>query len=115
MQTDAAAPPWLMAGEGAYSALLVTLAVDRALTTTILPRGLSLAPQSLTAPGTHPMILAFGNQSNVRPIAARAFDLSYSEFIHAIPFVQACKGTSCRGPFIYSPRLYLDRPLPVAL
>ena len=91
-----------------YSALLVTIAVDTALATTILPEGLSLAPQSLTPGGTHPFVFAFGNQSDVRPIAAKIFDVSYAEFIHAIPYVQQCSGGVCRGPFIYSPRLLLD-------
>ena len=71
LQHLSAAP---MAGEGSYSALLVTMAMDHALTSTILPKGLSLAPQNLTATGTHPMVFAFGNQSNVRPILAPIFD-----------------------------------------
>eukprot|EP00966_Prymnesium_polylepis_P255819 5910096-Prymnesium_polylepis.1 len=114
----ALAPPWLPAGEGSYDALLVTLAVDEALATTLLPPGLRLAPQMLTPSHSHPFIFAFGNQSNVRPIRPlpKIFDVSYFEFIHAIPYVLACSDDGrCRGPFVYSPKLFLDKLLPVEL
>lgn len=113
---DAAAATLPMAGEGGYDALMVTLAFDEALVTTLLPPGLSLAPQNLTAAGTHPMVFAFGNQSHVRPIAVHAFDVSYSEYIHSIPYVQHCGADGrCRGPMMFNPRLYLDKRLPVVL
>ena len=103
------------AGEGGYDALLATFAIPKALVETIIPTGLKLAPQNYTAPGTHPMVFAFGNQSHVRPVALKAFDVSYLEFIHSVPSVQKCEGGKCRGPFLYSPRLYLNELLPTAL
>ena len=103
----------IIAGRGSYSALMVTVATPRQLVERLLPPGLFLAAQNLTASGTHPMILTFGNQSNVRPAAPfpELFDWTYFEFIHTIPFVQKCKGAAgraCHGPFLFSPKLYLN-------
>ena len=94
---------------------MVTLAVDTAVVTTILPKGLSLAPSNLTAPGTHPMVFAFGNQSHVRPVALKLFDWTYLEYIHSVPNVLWCDGGACHGPFMYQPTLYLDEFPPTAL
>ena len=102
------------AGEGGYNALLVIAAFDQATVSRLLPPGLSLAPQHMTPAGTHPMVFAFGNQSHVRPIDLKLFDVSYSEFIHGIPYTQFCEeaaggGRTCRGPFLYCPKLYAER------
>ena len=51
----------VIAGRGSYSALMVTVATPRQLVERLLPPGLFLAAQNLTASGTHPMILTFGN------------------------------------------------------
>ena len=113
----------LAAGEGDYRALMLTVAMPTADVERLLPVGLSLGRQNLTATGTHPMVFAFGNQSNVHPHFPfpKVFDLTYLEFIHTIPFVVQCEPTaedkppSCHGPFLFSPRLYLDQLAPTAL
>ena len=67
------------------------------------------------------MVFAFGNQSGVRPASPfpTLFNWTYLEYIHSIPHVQLCEGNGsarrCRGPFIFSPRLYLDSLPPTAL
>ena len=70
----------------------------------------SLSPQSFTPPGTHPMVFAFGNQSNVMPAFPfpKVFNWTYLEFIHTIAYVQQCDKAGCRGPFLFSPKLFLN-------
>ena len=74
----------IFAGTGGYSALMVTYAAPTPLVQRLLPAGLSLAPQNFSAPGTHPMVFAFGNQTGVHPKAPfpKLFNWTYLEFIN---------------------------------
>lgn len=78
--------------------------------TSFLPEELELAPQDISDEGMHPVVFAFGHQSHVMPaVGIEAFDISYLEFIHAVPYTQFKEGLGYpnRGPFCYSPVLYL--------
>ncbi len=81
----------------------------------MLPGGLELGPQTLAPAGQHPICFMFCLQKDVRP-PLLGLGLKYLELILAVPFVQWTHPTnSYRGPFIFMPRLYLDRWLPVIL
>ena len=83
----------------------------------MLPRGLELDTQSLTAPGQHPVVMFFGWQDKVRPNFS-PFGMSYLEFIISVPYVRhtdPALRARVPGPFIYMPQLYLNRASPVWL
>jgi hypothetical protein len=101
---------------GRYLAHFVPRSLSRDAVTGLLPRCLELAPQDLVAPNQHPVLFVFGRQQRVRPIIRYGEGLAYLEFLIAIPYLQwRDPGYSYRGPFVYLPRLYLDRWLPVLL
>jgi hypothetical protein len=82
----------------------------------MLPNQLELAPQDLTPPGQHPILLLFGRQQHVRPNFLHTKGQDYLEFIVAVPYVQwAVPGYPYHGPFAFLPRLYLDHWLPTVL
>ena len=83
----------------------------------MLPKGLELAEQTLSAAGQHPVVLFFGWQDRVRPNFS-PFGMSYLEFIISVPYVQHADPALravVPGPFIYMPQLYLNRASPVWL
>ena len=77
------------------------------------PQGLALGPQTLAPEGFHPVILSFGRQCDVRPLVGPpVFDEYHWEFIHAVPWTvfapDEAEAMRNPGPYIFSPRLYLD-------
>jgi hypothetical protein len=78
----------------------------------LLPPGLELLPQGVVAAGRHPLVLLFGQQSQVGP-GLLPFGLNYLEFVLALPFVRPRDGP--QGPFCHLPVLLLDRRLPTVL
>lgn len=98
-------------GQGEYYAAMISVQLPVDIATSFLPEELELAPQEISDEGMHPVVFAFGHQSHVQPaLGIDAFDLSYLEFIHAVPYTQFKEGLGYpnRGPFCYSPVLYLD-------
>jgi len=91
-------------------ALILDLPADRLAA--LLPQGLGLLPQSVVAAGRHPLVLLFGQQSEVGPNLL-PFGLKYLEFVLALPFVRPHDGP--KGPFCHLPILLLDRRLPTIL
>ncbi|WP_170311868.1 NAD(P)-binding protein [Sulfitobacter sabulilitoris] len=81
----------------------------------MLPKGLQLAPQTLTGPQEHPVILLFARQRDVRPNQL-PFGMNYSEFICAVPWVQHTDpALQDLPPLIVPTRLYLDSLPPILL
>ena len=111
------------AGGGHYDSLMVPVMMPAATVESFLPPGLQLAPQPVAPVGFHPVIMAFGRQVDVHPLVGPPlFDETYWEFIHSVPWTtftaDAKHGASAMpnpGPFIFSPRLYLDSPSMVFL
>ena len=89
------------------------------------PIGITLAPQNLTPPGRHPLILMAGRQSNVRPRAVRkdavtglkqyGLTMNYLELIVAVPFVRRGGNPAPYTELVCSTRLVLDRYGPTML
>jgi hypothetical protein len=97
---------------GDLDAVLALLVVRREEAGAMLPAGLRLAPQDLAPGERHPLLLVLGHQRNVR-FALSSAGIDYLEFILAVPFVEhARSGAGPAGPFVYLPRLFLDRRLP---
>lgn len=108
---DLTYPNYPAQGEGIYSTNAVLWPFPNEVIAPLLPRKLELAPQTLTGHDTHPVIMFFGSQANVRPDFIPFGGMSYNEFIIAIPFVQWRDAGEYpyRGPFAYMPRLFLDK------
>ena len=91
-----------------------TLSLPKADVLALLPYGLELGPQDLTAPDHHPVVLFF--QEMIRAhmtIPTLLPNMTYHEQIVGIPFTYVTRGypMSC-GPFFYMANLYLDEFLP---
>jgi hypothetical protein len=78
----------------------------------MLPAPLTLAAQTLTPPGTHPVVLMFGQHSHVQPWFVPGSGFSYNEWIVAMPFLEWRKGATVKSCSFMS-RLYLDNALMV--
>lgn len=86
----------------------IVLALPVAEVRAMLPPSLTLAPQSLTPPGTHPVVLMFGQHSHVRPwFLPFGAGSSYHEWIVATPLLEWRRGAMVR-PCSYMSRLYLN-------
>ncbi len=108
--------PWSgLYGMAETSGPNVVLPFDREVVQKMLPVGLELGPQSLTAPGQHPVILLFGQQKAVRPNQF-PWGMNYLEFICAVPWVQhAGDARTHFPPMITATRLYLNSNPPIWL
>lgn len=104
-------PKYPAQGQGFYSTNAVVWPFPEEVISPLLPGRLELAPQTLTQESTHPVIMFFGHQTDVRPDFLPFGGMDYNEFIIAIPFVQwrDASAYAYRGPFAYMPRLFLDR------
>src|SRR4051794_711765 len=101
---------------GHYSASIVCLTLDVEAARAMLPVGLEPAPQTMTSPGTHPVLLLFGNHRDVRTFFLPFVGLRYHEAIVAVPFVRRPGDDALGiGPFAYMPVLELDHWLAVVL
>lgn len=104
----------------------VTVAMPTAQVQRLLPKGLELGPQTVTPPGTHPVILSFNSMFNaVMSVPTLLPELTYQEFTVGVPFTTLRPGPLGRamgtmlgrgqnqpmGPYYYMPRLFLDSVL----
>ena len=98
----------------AYGHLDVTVALvarPAAEVSSWLPRGLSLARQTMTPPGTHPVTLMFGEHSHVRPwFRPPASGGNYGEWIVATPMLEWTDAHGRVSPWAYMSRLFLNSP-----
>ena len=109
----AALPP---AQVGIYFTSAVVLALPDKTARHLLVPGLELGPQNLTPAGTHPLLCMFGYQRDVRPPIHIFPGMDYLEFIAALPWIHWREAASpCGRPFVFMPRLYLNRFLPTVL
>jgi hypothetical protein len=108
-------PPLPPAQVGIYFSSVVILTIETEIARGLLADGLELGPQNLTPSGTHPLLCMFGYQRDVRPPFPFP-GMDYLEFIAALPWVHWRQASnSCGRPFVFMPRLYLNRFLPTIL
>jgi hypothetical protein len=104
---------------GDYVSCWVVLPMPKENVQSMLPKGLELAPQSITPEQMHPVMFAFGKQMNVKlqiSSGESILNMNYLENITGVPYVQLDRELSygnTKSPFLYSPRLFLNAPLPV--
>jgi hypothetical protein len=108
--------PWSVAyGMAQTTGAAVTLAFPRDKVAAMLPSGLELMPQTVTAMDHHPVILLFARQRNVRPNLF-PFGMNYNEFICAVPWVRHTDTALQDLPPLICPTvLYLDSLAPILL
>ncbi len=108
--------PWSAAyGMAQTTGPLVMLRYPRERVQALLPEGLTLADQTMTGPGEHPVMLLFGRQRGVRP-NMMPFGMNYNEFIFSVPMVRhADPALADLPPMLFPVQLYLDNVLPIKL
>jgi len=104
----------------------VTLALQKAQVLRFLPAGLELGEQTVTPPGTHPVILSFNSMFRaVMSVPTLLPTLTYQEFTFGVPHTVLRPGAIGRalgslagrgneplqGPYYYMPLLFLDSVL----
>ena len=96
----------------AYGHLDVTVAVIAPPAAEVgawLPQGLTLAPQTTTPSGTHPVMLMFGEHSHVRPwFRTPSSGGTYNEWIAATPMLEWTDARGRLTPCAYMSRLFLN-------
>lgn len=102
--------PWPLTsffGTGAVDGWFSFHAVDAAALQSILPPGMTLAPQAITPAGTHPVTILANRQIGVRPSALPRF-LGFRDYLEAIISVACVQVEGRPGLFNYLPNLYLS-------
>jgi hypothetical protein len=111
---------------GTYLGSVVIHALPSEQVQAMLPEAFALAPQTMTAPGTHPVIFTFGEQMHTRlepsfvslekylaPLS-HGLNLGYLQFMLIVPLLQPKQpGWSKPDSFSFMPRLYLNKRFPV--
>lgn len=94
---------------GSLQAFVVIRQMARDQARRLLPAGLELAPQPLTTPDRHPVVLMFAREQ----LESTLGDNDFHSLTLAVPWVQHADPTvPHRGPFMYRPRQYVDDALP---
>lgn len=90
----------------------VTLALPSDRVRDLLPAGLELGPQTVSPPGTHPVILFFHDMFRAQmSIPTLLPNMTYREHSIGVPFSYITPGgltPGHPGPYYFMPRLYLD-------
>jgi hypothetical protein len=109
-------PSFPFEGVGYYRSGCATLSYPLTNILRLLPDELEPGPQTLTAPGIHPVLMLFGHHRNVHLGGLPLFELTYFETVLSIPFVQwKDNRRAYRGPLAYLRRMYLSELIPVLM
>lgn len=96
---------------GTYTGVAVPLSFEKSSVEAMLPKQLTLVPQTIVPSHQHPILLMFGQHQDVHMNILPMLKFSYHEFALSVPYVQFTD--SGKGPFTYMPALYLDAWFPV--
>jgi hypothetical protein len=90
----------------------VTLALPTATVRNFLPAGMELGQQTVSPPGTHPVILFFHDMFRAHmSIPTLLPNMTYREHSVGVPFSYISSGSitpGMPGPYYFMPKLYLD-------
>ena len=90
----------------------VTLTLPTATVRDLLPHGLELGPQTMTAPGTHPVIMGFHDMFRLHTsFPSLVPSMTYHEHSVGIPYCYVTQGAitaATPGPYFFMPILYVD-------
>lgn len=97
-------------GTGTMRGMTLALPTDRVRQ--LLPNGLEPGPQTVTPPGTHPVILLFNEMFRAHmSVPTLLPSLTYHEYSIGIPHAYLSTGAiqpGVPGPYYFMPKLYLD-------
>lgn len=99
-------------GQGCFRSITLALPVKQVRR--FLPAQLELGAQTITPPGTHPVILSFNALSHAElSMPSLLPSLSYPEFAFGVPYTYTRPGMirQAHGPFYYMPKLFVDNVL----
>lgn len=102
----------MIALTGRYRANCAVFALPAPDAAAMLTTNCELGAQSLTPPGTHPVILLMGEHTGVR-VKFLPGSISYREALVSVPWVRRRGGACGSGPLAHVSRLWLDRLAPV--
>ncbi len=80
-----------------------------------LPPGLELEPSLIDAQGMYPMVYMFGYQQDLRRVWNPLRGINYLEFAIGVLGLKCPSAPGYNGPFMYMPRLFLNRFYPTWL
>lgn len=113
-ESDAMNPFGFIHGAGDYNATIAIVPLPLEQVRQWLPPELEPAPQTVTPPATHPMLFLMGKERRVHANIAPWFNIRYGEFAAVLPYTQWRKPPrNDRGPYLFTPLLYLDSWLPI--
>ena len=102
-------PPKGIYGVGHYLCHIGVIVVDAETVASWLPPEIELDDQNITPKGTHPVNLLFGKELDVHLHPFSFANIDYGEFAVVVPFTRwKSKDYRYRGPFLFTPLLYLD-------
>ncbi|MFA6957918.1 MAG: hypothetical protein WC538_18785 [Thermoanaerobaculia bacterium] len=102
----------MIALTGRYCANCAVLALPAADAASMLSGNAELGDQTLTPPGTHPVVLLMGEHTGVR-VKFLPGSIDYREALVSVPWVRRREGACGSGPLAHVSRLWLDRLAPV--
>jgi len=117
----ASAAPWPLSmaySMGRMEGWINFLPLPKDIVASLLPSGLELAPQTLTAPGYHPVTVLLNHQISVRASFLPPLPLLSSPYLEAIVAIGNVRhrqqDSEPEGLFAYLPILYLNKRLDTA-
>ncbi|MBV8702749.1 MAG: NAD(P)-binding protein, partial [Acetobacteraceae bacterium] len=103
-------------GRGTYACSVVVLRLRVETIRPMVPADFAFGRDPDGEAGLHPVLLFFGRQADVRPNVLPLPGMNYQEALIAIPDVFAGDARyAYQGPFVYVPRLWLDKLAPVLI
>lgn len=109
-------PRSLIQGAGYYRCGAVVLPYPTQNINQLLPKELEMGEQTVTPPGTHPLLLLFGQHRDVHVDGVNIFGLNYMETVVSVPYVRwRDTRRAFVGPLAYLRRMYLSELLPVLM
>jgi hypothetical protein len=116
-ESSPAVPLSRLDSRGMFTGAAVFHRVPASALRNLLDPGLKLDDALVSAGGEYPVAYLFGYQQDLRQMWTRKGGVNYLEFAFAIPGVELADSdtTGYRGPFLYLPRLFLNRLYPTVL
>ena len=100
---------------GFYTTTVFFHYLDHQQAKAFLPRGLELDPALVNAEGLYPVAYMFGYQQDLRRVWMKLHGINYLEFAIGVLGLKCPSAQGYTGPFMYMPRLFLNRFYPTWL
>lgn len=103
---------WLQTMSGDFDVTVLVVPFPREEVAGWLPPAVELGPQTITSADLHPTYILLGRERDVYFNGWPIYRFRYHEFALVVPFTQWREpGRAYRGPFLYTPLIFVDHPL----